>query len=219
MEVDAATVAIATGIATAVATVAAVLLSLLWRLIDRERPSWTIYDGRSVWSGPDRYGNREGPSATAELANVGRGVALAVRVLGVGCLVTMKGEVLQSADLFISRRPDQSLVPALHTGKTVHLYIACEPVEWDRATIAVTWIPTPSIRRRRRLEYFALSSIAPRPQLSSEHTDPDTGEIVEQLPAEPAGRVYSADQVDVPLLPPGLRIRERRARRRMLRRP
>lgn len=213
---DWATVSLAAGIATAIATVASVGLSVLWRVIDREQAEWSYYDGASHWQVEGSRGSVGAPSAVVTVANVGRGSALATRVVGLGCAARVMGEPRQVPGGQV--RPNRTLIPTVTTGTSIDLRIACEPNAWDHAEVAITWTASPRLLRGRRVRRIRLSHIAPRPTLMRTTFNEGIG-VTETVPfAEPAGP-FGVEQ-DMPALPALRHARARwAARRAMLMRP
>ncbi|KRB73056.1 hypothetical protein ASE01_19975 [Nocardioides sp. Root190] len=164
-------VGVVAAIATAIATAAAVGFSWLWRLIDRQQAAWITFDEKSEWHGTTDRGPTQEPFAAFELANVGSGAALAVRVVGAGCWVQLQGEA-RSASWGVARS-DVSLVPAMRSGDQVHVVVLSEASAWNDAEVVVTWRPTPSIRNRRRVERIKLTQLAPRPTYMVQTTGDD----------------------------------------------
>lgn len=224
VDVDWATVSLAGGIATAIATTVSVALSLLWRLVDRERAEWTHFDGQARWlASADRLASAEtrrtapsAPSATVSVANIGRGNALAVRVVGLGCVARVMGEQSRSPG-GLQWRPDRTLVPLVGTGETLDLRVTCQAAEWDGAQVALTWTASPRLFRVRRVERFPLRAAAPRPEFVVSEFNEENGQT-EMVPApEPPAPDL---RPDLPALPGRLRVWARwQARRSLLVRP
>lgn len=192
-----AIIGVVAAVATALATGLSAGLAMLWRVADRKRTVWVTHGAQSSWKKADRYSSvDEVPSAEAELANVGDGAALAVRVVGLGCGVAIQGERVASQVGPSSWRPEYELVAAMRPGDEKHLRILCEPTEWHTASVAVIWTTRPAWIRKRRIELLPLPSIAPRPRYLHEELDPD-------LPGRETRK--EAPEPPPPVLPEGLR--------------
>lgn len=213
MEFDWATVISAATVATGVATVVSACLTVVWRMLDRERVAWIAFDGYSAWHEGDSLGSSTEPSASAEIANVGRGPGLAVRVVGLGCTAQLLGPHRPN-----SFRQEHSVMPALRVGEQVHVHVRCEPDNWEHAEVVISWTPAVGLRRRRRKLYrVPLREVAARPRMT--RSDPKTYRS-QEAPQQPGPGLYlSEPREDLPLRPPALRpIARVRQRRLLLRR-
>lgn len=155
----------ASGIATAVATVLALLLSMWWRSVDRATPEWEFLNGSSTWPGGFSEDEHTVPSATFTFANVGQGTGFRVQLLGAGCTIRELGRVNAEGKFRGGSRVPR-VMPIFASGESAYVLIVCEPDEWDRAAVAVTW-RVPSLWRRTRIKRILavpLREIAPRPQ-------------------------------------------------------
>lgn len=207
---DWAIIGIAAAVATALATLASLALSMFWRALDRPMADWIVFDSDAWWLGRNPYsGEHPPPGATGTLANAGDGIALAVKVRGVGCQATLA----RDAD-YRYNRPPVDLVPALRPGEQVHFNVFCSLADWDRARVAVTWRPTPARFRRRRYRYVPLQAIAAPPTYSQRESDVDGFETnVERPELAP----QTAVQSDLPMPPPWWRLASRLRHSRELR--
>lgn len=181
--------------ATAVATAVSVALVLLFRAFDQERVEWIWFDGRSAWRKGDVYSGDAEPHCSAELANVGRGAALAVRARGVGCRAMMFGE-------YNGRyRPELSLRTSMTPGEQVQVMVWCEPDAWEQAQVAITWKRQVGLsRRRRHISLVPLRSIAEPPHLTLTGTDADG--VYREEEADPGpGPHLSGRREDLPAPP------------------
>jgi len=205
----------AVGAATALATLVSTIVALWWRRIDMRRPEWVTYDGRASWLASDRYGDPTQPGAECTLGNAGSGTAFRVQILGVGCNVRAHGDVRYSQVSGSSYSKTFTVVPAMATGESVELSIACASADWGNAEIAITWRePSPwRLRRRRRLLQIRLRDIGPRPDYVKQETD-DGGRVIEVPQPEPTGQALPDSlRPQWPLARGGLlpRLRQRRS--------
>lgn len=171
---------VATGFATAIS----LMLSMAWRAADQKRVAWITFDATSYWHAPSgtiQYVSV--PRGSCELANVGDGTAYAARVVGLGCAVLLKGAAVGSIGGALN--PTLELIPAMAPGATVKLEIACEPDDWDRASIAVMWVARPAWIRNRRVELVPLRRVASRPRYLRAEVDPETRAKVRTEAPEP----------------------------------
>jgi hypothetical protein len=117
-------------------------------------------------------------------------------------------------------RPTHGLMPAMHTGDVVHLFIQCEPSQWKRAEVVVTWTGSPRLMRGRRLRRMPLQSITERPVLVREGINETTGSMERTPEPEPVAVALPDLQSDFPFSPGRLRVLARlRLRRRLLTTP
>lgn len=183
------TVGVAAAAATALAALVSTIIALWWRRIDMHRPEWVTYDGRASWLASDSYGDPTQPGAECTLGNAGSGTAFRVQILGVGCNVRAHGDVRYSPASGMSYSKTFTVVPAMATGESVELSIACASADWVNAEIAITWRePSPWRRRRkRRLLQIRLQDIGPRPAYVKQDTD-GYGNLIEVPQPEPTGQ-------------------------------
>lgn len=205
----------AVGAATALATLVSTIVALWWRRIDMRRPEWVTYDGRVSWLASDRYGDPTQPGAECTLGNAGSGTAFRVQILGVGCHVRAHGDVHYSSATGAQYSKAFTVLPAMSTGESVELSIACASADWGNAEIAITWRePSPwRRRRRRRLLQIRLRDIGPRPDYVKQETDGD-GRVIEVPQPEPTGQALPDSlRPQWPLARGGLlpRLRQRRS--------
>lgn len=163
--------AIALAWAPAVLTV----LGTVWTVHNRNTVALIWYDG-AVRS-PD------GPTAQLTLANAGRGLALGVRVIGVGCHAQIDRPAPDAWKS--STMPDRQVLPAMATGEPVTVQIWCAPYMWARAELAVIWSPSPRLFVRRRTMRVALRE-AINPSLPVSFASSETDWV--DLPPTEGGR-------------------------------
>jgi hypothetical protein len=176
------------------------IASALWSAINRQRVALVWLDGYVA--------HPEGPTARVELANAGRGTALAVRVTGRGCVAHFDrptGNAFRQATL-----PDRQVLPSMASGDTATIVIYCAPQRWSSARLAVSWDPAPRLVPRRRIHERRL-------------TDAVRAELPDDFVSDSAGsRHATADGTpveDAPL-PHQLDLRHRlKARRALRKRP
>lgn len=182
---DAQDVLIATGSATAFATLASFGFSLLWRRLDRREADWIAFEASTRW-GSNEYGDEdEGPWLRCTLANVGDAAAFKVRADGFGC----RASIGTKYDPRSGRRAFQ-VVPSMEPGKDVELFAWCDPAVWDEAFVAITWIASPTRRKRwsRRMHVLQLQQVAEPPQyLTRSELDEETLQYSESYGAPPEG--------------------------------
>lgn len=151
-------VGIASAVATALATLIALLFSTWWRRIDRHAAEWAFFDGSAVWR------SELAPGGDCRLANTGAGTAYQVKVRGVGCNIEAHGEYVRGD--WGSSAASISMIPAMKPGDTVGVWFRCEPSQWERAVVAITWREPGSWRRKRRrcMHRERLADIAAKPR-------------------------------------------------------
>lgn len=157
-----------TGVATALATSISLLVNLWWRRIDRREADWITHGARAEWKIHDAHGNNSPPHVSAHLDNVGDGPAFRVRVIGVGCHAYLATPYNPS-----SGRRKHELLSAVQPGAGTDLLAYCDPREWSRAFVVLTWVASPTRRRirSRRSRAVPLSSISDPPVLVENEFD------------------------------------------------
>lgn len=189
-----------TAIATVLATLVSTVVALVFRWFDKQQVAWVSFDATARWL--DRETWVDGPRVETELANVGDGTALHVRVVGLGCHATMQGpQRLVSGH---SERAVFEIRPAMRSGDEVHLDVWCDPADWDRAEVAIIWTPIPARFRGRRVWREPLRQVHAPPQHSRfAMTDAGYTSLVATAPQDmPSGPVLPEHRAPQRPLPP-----------------
>lgn len=208
-----AVVGIAAAIATALSTGVSTVAALWWRRHDRQEADWVFYDAKSDWRAPDRRSGLDdhpaSPHGSATLANAGDGAAFRFRVHGRGCRVELQSE-LKPSQVRGPYRERVALVPVMAPGAVTYLQVWAEPSDWERALVVLTWVRSPTWRKRgsaRRLE-VRLPEVCPRPGYRVARFDEESGTThVEVVPDEPPPPVLPERlRADEPLPGPRRRL-------------
>lgn len=153
----------ASTIATAVATSAAVLASVWWRHHDRTQADWLITGANSVWV-IERPGIAPWPPhLRCRLMNSGDGTAYRLSLIGLGCapIANVVGGTVVT-----------EVHPVAGPGAAFDLEVYCEPELWDRATLRLEWVESPTWKDKVHYLDLPLAGLAAVPQPTAREMNP-----------------------------------------------
>ena len=163
-----ATAGVAAAIATALATGTSTVVALWWRRQDRPEADWAFSRDDIHREGSGRPEIPDPAVFSTHLSNAGDGTAFRVRVRGEHCTTG-----LASMQRGVAGRSPYEVVPAMHPGDQVYLWVTAEDDAWDEAEFVLEWTPSPT-RKRKRLELRQrLAELGPLPEPNE--MDPETG--------------------------------------------
>jgi hypothetical protein len=139
-------VLLATAVATAIATTVSLIVSVWWRWADRREPDWMVLKPSTI------FGNKS-PDAAFEysrvdcwLTNVGDAPGHHVRVRGFGCKATFGIPTSK----MIADGEQSELMPVVASGQAECLRVWSMPEDWGHAFVVISWVVSPTRRRRSR---------------------------------------------------------------------
>lgn len=179
--------------ATVLATILSLAVSAWWRKLDSLEADWAPHTARPSWEPPYREGEPSVPSVEFTLANAGDGTAFRTELRGDYCTVTMGGYSKGQLGTFRAPTP---MLPAMHPGDDVQVWVECDPRLWDVASVMITWRRSPTWRKKhsQRTATIPLTEIAERPVYGTDKIDDTTGNYVRKPLPEPDQPPLTADQ-------------------------
>lgn len=158
-------VGIAASVATALSTLVTLIFSTWWRRIDKHSAEWSFLGPLASWDGLSVTRQKiNPPRLIVTAANAGDGAAYRVQVFGVGCRAEAVERIAQGG----IRAPTFPIgvIPVVPVGGSIEIRVLCEPSQWQRARVAITWREQAAWRRKRsRIVHFEdLSDMADLPE-------------------------------------------------------
>lgn len=149
-------------IATAVSAFVSIALVLLFRRLDQPEPDWVV-TGKPQLTSREEAVAKSGAWIRGRLHNAGDGTAFQLTVDGDHCQAFLYEDM--------PRRPaglnELPFIALVRPGEQQQISISCEREEWDRAAVVVTWIGSPTRRRKQRAHRMPVREIAPLPRPES----------------------------------------------------
>lgn len=179
--------------ATVLATILTLAVTAWWRKLDSLEADWAPHAERPSWEPPYRATDRSVPTLEFKLANAGDGTAFRMEIRGQHCTVAM-GEYGTSS-IGLAHRAERAMLPAMHPGDEIRVWVECDPRLWDAAGLVITWKRSPTWRKKhsQRAATIGLSEIAPRPVFGKD-IDDGTGNYVRKPLPEPDQPPLTAEQ-------------------------